>query len=1059
MPRSMLFVLATLLALAIPDHFRTSPLPGDSERPALAAECLNGNGILGFMARERGAVDFIAVAAESPYPTGTLTVPALPPGATIRRAWFYFWNQRTSPPPKSFSFDGLLLKFDAIGYVPGRQGSKSERDVDTYRSDVTSFLSGAGAHTWTLAAGGKGGALLIIYEDPALVSEYDIEVHDGAHGGLSFDGIEKPWPNPTAFTGFVVDGSVAPEVEVATLTVAGSPDVGERFLFAASDPESLEEIGANVAMSGFEWDRFDVSSFYLGGETTGFLNAFEVTDNILLEAAVLRVRIQPPIVDTTPPVFCCAVPGSGAVVGASPLDFRLEVRDQSAVSITSVPPLAWSPAAFAAPTAGETSASLALSEGPNVFVVTATDAFGNASSSEITVTLDTGLPSVAIVTPLQDEFVSSTSILLSANVVDATSTSVTSSPPAISVALPAGGGAVSGIVELVEGPNELVVTAIDGAGNAAGSLVHVVRDTIAPTIDVISPADGAIVAESPAHATIQVVDENATTLLVGGQSWSLPPGGGIVVVDVALTPGLNALTATAVDPATNSVATSLHITLDLDAPILTFLSPTAGTVFPSGTTCIPVVVGVDDFTHTTVTSTPGGIDAAVAAGGGIVTGCLPFVEGSNLIQVSAVDATGRGSTTSISVIVDSTPPEANIAAPTASAALKGVVDFHVVAADVPPGSGIARVAFYVDADPLIELIVAPYESTLETRALSDGPHILRARVEDGAANVTWTTAAVVVDNTPPTVAIDQPAVGAFASGSLTFDASALDSGSGLIALEMRVAGVAPTSDGSIAFQPAVPNGFAHGLEDTTRWPDGPLGFFVTARDAAGNEAVASLVLTVDNTAPARALVQPTDGSVVAGIVTIVAVAGDPNLVALEILVDGQSLGHSTTSPFALSYDTRQRLDGAMAIGVRAVDGAGNVGIDAATVTVDNISVRIDPSSLNLKSKGGSQSITVHLEGPNLGCLLPTEAHALALRVAGGNPVPSVAGWPGDDATLDSDADGVPELVLKFDRTQLIAAIRAGVAGGFVGAMGSVAITLQADDGAVLGTDALKIVGN
>ena len=116
-------------------------------------------------------------------------------------------------------------------------------------------------------------------------------------------------------------------------------------------------------------------------------------------------------------------------------------------------------------------------------------------------------------------------------------------------------------------------------------------------------------------------------------------------------------------------------------------------------------------------------------------------------------------------------------------------------------------------------------------------------------------------------------------------------------------------------------------------------------------------------------------------------------------------------------------------------------------------------TLNLKSKGMNRSVTAILEGINLDLLLPTETSGLELCVPGGNSVPVTADFAGDDATADGDGDGIPELLIKFDRQALIASIRAGIIGGQIEANSTVVLTIKAGGGFVLGTDTIRIRGN
>jgi hypothetical protein len=602
----------------------------------------------------------------------------------------------------------------------------------------------------------------------------------------------------------------------------------------------------------------------------------------------------------------------------------------------------------------------------------------------------------------------------------------------------------------------MVVSATDASGNVGGTSVTVIRDTIAPQVTIVSPIEGAIFGDSPVALTVSVSDATATSVSFGANAFALPAGGGVATGDVALTEGPNTIVVSVTDAAGNPASATVQAVLDLTAPLVTIDSPADGACFGPGESPIAVMATVDDLTATTVDSIPPGVSGSLPAGGGIAAGAIALVEGSNPLQVRATDATGRTGSASITVLLDTTPPEVSVLSPVDGAAVRGTIDFDASAMDVAPGTSIARVDFTVDGDLFTSITTPPFETALDTMTLSDGLHALEVGAVDGKANASMASVHVVVDNTPPALAISNPYDGALVGGTVAFEVAASDSASGLSAIEMLAGGVAPTGDASIAYAPAVSSDERVGSEDTTRWPDGPLTLGASVRDAAGNEASASVTITVDNTAPAKALLSPTDGSVVSGVLSILGHAQDPALDTLEILVDGVSVGASSLTPFSVAYDTRTRLDGAMTVTVIARDLVGNTSTCTATVTVDNVSVRLDPQTLNLKSKGKENSFTCFLEGASLALVLPTEAHALELRVPGGNAVPSTAGFAGDDSLSDPDDDGVPDLVLKFDRQKLIASIQAGIAGGMIQPDSNVTLSLVANGSFVMGTDVVRI---
>ncbi len=148
----------------------------------------------------------------------------------------------------------------------------------------------------------------------------------------------------------------------------------------------------------------------------------------------------------------------------------------------------------------------------------------------------------------------------------------------------------------------------------------------------------------------------------------------------------------------------------------------------------------------------------------------------------------------------------------------------------------------------------------------------------------------------------------------------------------------------------------------------------------------------------------------------------------------------------------------MTIALIALDTLGHTSSCEIAVTVGNgACVKIRPRTLNLRSKCKNRSVTVRVRGFGLQALLPTEAADLRLCVPGGSPVPSTVDFAGDDHLQNVEASGFAKLLLKFDRSLLIASIRAGRQSGAI-TCNRVVLTLKAGD-IVLGSDDMKLVGN
>jgi peptidoglycan/xylan/chitin deacetylase (PgdA/CDA1 family) len=111
-----------------------------------------------------------------------------------------------------------------------------------------------------------------------------------------------------------------------------------------------------------------------------------------------------------------------------------------------------------------------------------------------------------------------------------------------------------------------------------------------------------------------------------------------------------------------------------------------------------------------------------------------------------------------------------------------------------------------------------------------------------------------------------------------------------------------------------------------------------AFDNAGNAGPINTEIIHVNTAapPSVALTSPANGSTVSGTVDVSANASDASITKVDFLVDGQSVGSDTQTPFSIAWDSTSVPDGTHTIAVHALDSSGNqVGSDSVTVTVDN----------------------------------------------------------------------------------------------------------------------------
>lgn len=656
-------------------------------------------------------------------------------------------------------------------------------------------------------------------------------------------------------------------------------------------------------------------------------------------------------------------------------------------------------------------------------------------------------PVVTIDAPSDGAVLGSNSVSVSATVTDASPVSLESSPAGVSGFLSSGGGSTMGVVNMPEGPGTLSVSATDATGNVGGDSIGLIIDTIDPGVTVLSPGSGAVFGSSPVSLTVSVSDATAANVTFGANNTMTPAGGGVVFGDVDLVEGVNTIAVTAVDEAGNTSMTSIDLVLDLSAPLVTIDSPADGSSFGVGEETVGVTATVDDLTITDIDSIPAVVMEQLPAGGGVVADSFTLVEGSNSITIRATDQLGHVSTDSITLVLDTTGPLVAVDSPGDGMAVRGTIEFDASASDVAPGTGVARVDFFVDGDLVGSQTSAPFGVSYDTTLVADGTHTLSSVAFDGEDNSSSSSIQVLVDNTLPTINVTSPAGGAVLAGTVGFDATVGDGGSGVVAITMLAAGAAPNVvDGSTTYGSPQAGASVSSVEDTTLLPDGALLFSVVATDDAGNETTANVTITVDNTAPEKGLVNPVQGDTVSGTVDILAKATDANFDYMRIYVDGMLVQTSTTSPVTIPYDTTARLDGDFQVAVEVTDLAGNQSADSALVTIDNISLSLKPKVLNLTAQVTNRTARADLVGPNLALMWPPETSDVAIAVPGGFYVRAISGTAisGNTATV------------WFDRDELTRSIRAGIGAGVIDPNQQLALPLIAGGGFVIGTDKVTL---
>ncbi|HWT55841.1 MAG TPA: Ig-like domain-containing protein [Candidatus Microsaccharimonas sp.] len=212
--------------------------------------------------------------------------------------------------------------------------------------------------------------------------------------------------------------------------------------------------------------------------------------------------------------------------------------------------------------------------------------------------------------------------------------------------------------------------------------------------------------------------------------------------------------------------------------------------------------------------------------------------GTYSLTAKAYDAAGNvGTSAAISVTVnnqvaDTTPPLANLTAPTANATVSGTVN---VAASATDNAGVTSSELYIDGVLRASSTNGSLSFSWNTLNETNGLHTLQTKAYDAAGNVGSSSLITVTisnqgDKVAPVVTITQPGNGSVITNSLTVTATATDN-TGVTRLEIYLDNAlkATTTSGNYTTK-----------LNTRKLASGTHTIMVKAYDAAGNVGSSSV---------------------------------------------------------------------------------------------------------------------------------------------------------------------------------------------------------------------------
>ncbi|MCS9511962.1 Ig-like domain-containing protein [Pseudomonas aeruginosa] len=531
---------------------------------------------------------------------------------------------------------------------------------------------------------------------------------------------------------------------------------------------------------------------------------------------------------------------------------------------------------------------------PNGTVVnaTATDASGNTSAGS-SVTVDSVAPATPVVNPSNGTTLSGTAEPGSS----VTLTDGNGNPIGQVTADGSGNWSFTPSTPLADG-TVVNATATDPAGNTGGQGSTTV-DGIAPATPTVNLSNGSSLSgTAEPGSTVILTDGNGNpigqTTADGSGNWSFTPGSQL--------PNGTVVNVTASDAAGNTSAPATT-TVDSSLPSIPQVDPSNGSVI-SGTADAGNTIIITDGN-----GNPIGQVTADGSGNWSFTPGIPLPDGT-VVNVVARSPSNVDSAPAV-ITVDGVAPAAPVIDPSNGTEISGTAE---AGATVILTDGGGNPIGQATADGSGNWTFTP------STPLANGT-VINAVAQDPAGNTSG-PASVTVDAIAPPAPVIDPSNGVVISGTAEAGATViLTDGNG-----NPIGQVTADGSGNWAFTPATP--LANGTVINA-----------LAQDAAGNTSGPAST-TVDSVAPAAPVIDPSNGSVIAG----TAEAG-----ATVILTDGggNPIGQATADGSGnWSFTPGTPLTNGTVINAVAQDAAGNTSGPVST-TVDAVAPAtpvIDPSN-------------------------------------------------------------------------------------------------------------------
>lgn len=334
-------------------------------------------------------------------------------------------------------------------------------------------------------------------------------------------------------------------------------------------------------------------------------------------------------------------------------------------------------------------------------------------------------------------------------------------------------------IDLTEGLNTLRVIAQDNWTNAGAAQVTINRDSTAPALEVLEPLSDSV---STLNLTVRlrVSDENSGVTDVfatdpTGLRTSFQTAGNAYVGQLTLTNGSNNVAFIARDRAGNQKRMFRTFIADALPPQFSDWS------IPALTSESPVDVSVritDEHSDVTAVSLRvNGAEAPVLFNSDVANASVILTEGLNQLAFSATDTLGNRATADVEINHDTTPPQLTLEAP--NTLWHSSTDFTLSGTVSDDNAGIDAVRYDT------QVLIVDNGQFSHNVTLLEGLNTLTVSASDLAGNEAEAQVEVGLDQSAPSLALEQSVDPYTKQSLLTLTGSVLDGQSGVAYLQLN----------------------------------------------------------------------------------------------------------------------------------------------------------------------------------------------------------------------------------------------------------------------------------